>query len=53
MAMEKAMFRAHGIGYAQYAQKLEQRIKVEQEREQDYLQSRRILEVMKANLFMK
>ncbi len=27
-----------GIGYAQYAQKLEQRMMVEQEQEQDYLQ---------------
>ncbi|MGE7907254.1 hypothetical protein ACQKNS_22925 [Peribacillus sp. NPDC094092] len=46
------MFQAHGIGYAQYAQKLEQRMMVEQEREQDYLQSRRITEEMKANLFL-
>lgn len=46
------MFQAHGIGYALYAQKLEQRIMVEQEREQDYLQSRRISEEMKSNLFL-
>lgn len=46
------MFQAHGISYAQYAQKLEQRIMVEQEREQDHLQSRRITDEMRANLFM-
>lgn len=45
------MFQAHGIGYALYAQKLEQRMMVEQEREQDYLQGRRISEEMRANLF--
>jgi hypothetical protein len=50
--MEKAMFQAHGIGYALYAQKLEQRMMVELEREQDYLQGRRISEEMRANLFL-
>lgn len=45
------MFQAHGISYALYAQKLEQRIMVEQERELDYLQSRRISEGMRTNLF--
>lgn len=50
--MEKAMFQAHGMGYAEYSQKLKQRLKVEQEREQDYLQSRRILEGIRANLFL-
>ncbi|MGE7591477.1 MULTISPECIES: hypothetical protein [Peribacillus] len=46
------MFQAHGIGYALYAQKLEQRMMVEQEREQDYLKSRRISDEMRANLFL-
>ncbi|WP_285769251.1 hypothetical protein [Peribacillus sp. SI8-4] len=50
--MEKAMFQAHGIGYALYAQKLEQRIMVEQERELDHLLSRRISEGMRSNLFL-
>lgn len=47
--MEKAMFQAHGMGYAEYSRKLDQRLKVEQEREQDYLQSRRIIEGMRTN----
>jgi hypothetical protein len=47
--MEKAMFQAHGIGYVEYSQRLDQRLKVEQEREQDYIQSRRILESVRIN----
>ncbi|WP_078412536.1 hypothetical protein [Priestia abyssalis] len=47
--MEKAMFQSHGMGYAEYSRKLDQRLKVEQEREQDYLQSRRIIEGMRTN----
>ncbi|MFC3883983.1 hypothetical protein ACFOU2_10980 [Bacillus songklensis] len=47
--MEKAMYQAHGMGYEEYSRKLDQRLKVEQEREKDYLQSRRILEGMRIN----
>ncbi len=43
------MFQSHGMGYAEYSRKLDQRLKVEQEREQDYLQSRRIIEGMRTN----
>ncbi|WP_174728173.1 hypothetical protein [Mesobacillus harenae] len=41
--MEKAMQGAHGVGYEVYSQKHEVRMKVEQKREQDYLQSQRIV----------
>ncbi len=34
---------AHGVGYEVYSQKHEVRMKVEQKREQDYLQSQRIV----------
>ncbi|OLN22592.1 hypothetical protein BTO30_08890 [Domibacillus antri] len=41
--MEKAMHASHGVGYAVYSQKHEVRIDVEQQREQDYLESRRMV----------
>ncbi|WP_394234544.1 hypothetical protein [Niallia oryzisoli] len=42
--MEKAMHHAHGIGYVVYCQKREERMKVENRREQEYSQSRKIAE---------
>lgn len=33
------MHQSHGIGYAEYNQKLEERIRVEQERDKEYLKS--------------
>lgn len=47
------MFQAHGIGYIEYSRKLDQRLKVEEAREQDYAQSRRILKKIQSNLFIK
>ncbi|OKL37719.1 hypothetical protein [Domibacillus mangrovi] len=41
--MEKAMHASHGVGYAVYSQKHEVRIDVEQQREEEYVTSRRIV----------
>jgi hypothetical protein len=41
--MEKAMQNSHGIGYEEYNLKHDVRMEVEQRREEDYLQSRRIV----------
>jgi hypothetical protein len=41
--MDKAMQSAHGVSLEVYCAKHEVRMKVEQRREQDYLQSQRIL----------
>lgn len=41
--MEKAMYKAHGVGYEQYSQKLDARMKVEQKRDQDYLKGKSIV----------
>ncbi|SFB12465.1 MULTISPECIES: hypothetical protein [unclassified Bacillus (in: firmicutes)] len=41
--MEKAMQGAHGIGYAEYSKSHEVRMEVEQRREEDYLQSQRMV----------
>jgi len=41
--MEKAMHSAHGVGYEVYSQKHEVRMKVEQKREREYIESRRIV----------
>ncbi|KGX89772.1 hypothetical protein N783_04030 [Pontibacillus marinus BH030004 = DSM 16465] len=41
--MEKAMQASHGIGYQEYSQRLDQRLKVEQRRQSDYEQSQRIV----------
>jgi hypothetical protein len=40
--MEKAMHNSHGIGYAEYSQKLEKRMDVELSREEDYRKSQLI-----------
>ncbi|WP_177174433.1 hypothetical protein [Salipaludibacillus aurantiacus] len=37
--MEKAMFQSYGIGYAEYNRDLDNRMKVEQERDKDHQQS--------------
>ncbi|WP_245629815.1 hypothetical protein [Domibacillus robiginosus] len=41
--MEKAMHASHGVGYAEYNQKHEVRMDIEQQREEDYQQSRRMV----------
>jgi len=41
--MEKAMYKAHGIGYEVYCLKHKLRMKVEKRRELDYLKSQRIV----------
>jgi hypothetical protein len=41
--MEKAMHASHGVGYEVYSQKHEVRIDVEQQREEEYLTSRRMV----------
>ncbi|MGD6817291.1 hypothetical protein [Metabacillus sp. 84] len=40
--MEKAMHQAHGMSYAEYGRKLDNRLKVEQEREKSYRESMRM-----------
>ena len=42
--MEKAMQKAHGIGYAEYSRSYEKRIEVEKARELDYKRSKRIVQ---------
>lgn len=37
--METAMFRAHGISYAEYDQDIDKKLDVEREREKEYQQS--------------
>ncbi|GHH96857.1 hypothetical protein [Neobacillus kokaensis] len=41
--MEKAMYSAHGVCFADYSRKLDVRMKVERRREREYLQSQHIL----------
>lgn len=41
--MEKAMHRAHGVGYQVYCQKQDIRLLIEKKREQDYLKSQQIV----------
>ncbi|MGO4888900.1 hypothetical protein ACJ2A9_14185 [Anaerobacillus sp. MEB173] len=41
--MEKAMQQSHGIGYAEYNRRLENRMKVEKQRELDYQKSLEIV----------
>ncbi|MBN8193598.1 hypothetical protein JI667_15720 [Bacillus sp. NTK074B] len=41
--MEKAMHGAHGIGYEVYKRKHDVRMQVEQKREREYKESRRML----------
>ena len=41
--MEKAMRRAHGVGYEVYSLKQDVRISVEKKREQEYLKSQQIV----------
>ncbi len=41
--MEKAMQGAHGVGYEVYKQKHQVRMQVEQKREQEYQESRRMI----------
>lgn len=37
--MEKAMHQSHGIGYAEYNQNLDERLRIEQERDKEYSKS--------------
>ncbi|MFC0478283.1 hypothetical protein ACFFHF_24140 [Robertmurraya beringensis] len=41
--MEKAMYAAHGVGYETYGRKHKVRMKIEKVRQQDYLQSQRMI----------
>ncbi|MEH7324439.1 hypothetical protein V7200_15435 [Cytobacillus firmus] len=41
--MEKAMQAAHGVGYEVYSRKHDIRMEVEKRREEDYLQSQRLV----------
>jgi hypothetical protein len=41
--MEKAMHQSHGMGYEEYSFKLKQRLQVEQKRQKDYENSRRMI----------
>jgi hypothetical protein len=41
--MEKAMYQSHGMGYQEYSYKLDQLLKVEQKRQDDYEESRRMV----------
>jgi len=41
--MEKAMYAAHGVGYETYSRRHKVRIKIEKARQQNYLQSRRMI----------
>ncbi|MED1470426.1 hypothetical protein ABE288_14835 [Bacillus salipaludis] len=41
--MEKAMHKAHGVGYQVYSQKHSVRIRVEKQRERNYRESKRLL----------
>jgi aminoglycoside/choline kinase family phosphotransferase len=41
--MEKAMHGAHGISYEVYSMNHDARMKVEKKREQDYIQSQRMV----------
>ncbi|MDR7000944.1 hypothetical protein [Neobacillus niacini] len=48
--MEKAMHKAHGVGYQVYSQKHSVRIKVEHKREQNYRESKRLLAEINSKL---
>jgi hypothetical protein len=41
--MEKALFGAHGVGYETYCRKHKIRMKIEHARQEDYLQSQRMV----------
>ncbi|WP_157843170.1 hypothetical protein [Bacillus sp. FJAT-42315] len=41
--MDKAMHGAHGVGYEVYSQNHEVRMDVERQREEDYINSRRMV----------
>ncbi|WP_201741268.1 hypothetical protein [Pradoshia eiseniae] len=49
--MEKAMRQAHGIGYEQYNQKLDVRMRVEKRRENSYLKSNEIVNDLNRRVF--
>ncbi|MBM7703633.1 hypothetical protein JOC83_002482 [Bacillus iocasae] len=38
------MFQAHGVGYAEYSRKLEQQLRVEKRRQEDYEKSKQIVQ---------
>jgi hypothetical protein len=48
--MEKAMQKAHGVGYEVYSRKLNVRIKVEKNREKDYHKSQMIVNDLERKL---
>ncbi|GGM35765.1 hypothetical protein GCM10011351_22300 [Paraliobacillus quinghaiensis] len=44
--MEKAMQQNHGIGFAEYERKLNNRLQIEREREKSYKQASRVVNEM-------
>jgi len=48
--MEKAMHGAHGIGYERYRRDNEKRIEVEQKREEEYQESRKVAMNINGNI---
>ncbi|WP_196121230.1 hypothetical protein [Anaerobacillus alkaliphilus] len=48
--MEKAMRQSHGIGYADYNRKLENRLRVERRREQDHKESMQMVSNIRMNM---
>ncbi|MEJ9211298.1 hypothetical protein P4S76_07420 [Bacillus smithii] len=51
--MEKAMHRAHGVGYKVYGSNHEMRMKVEKRREKDHCQSKQIVVEMNGKLYCR
>ncbi|WP_169749086.1 hypothetical protein [Ornithinibacillus californiensis] len=49
--MEKAMQTSHQMGYAEYCRKLENRMKVEKRRQEDYNKSKQIVAEIDSQLF--
>ncbi|WHY94196.1 hypothetical protein QNK12_12305 [Neobacillus cucumis] len=49
--MEKAMHKAHGVGYQVYSQKHSVRIRVENQRERNYRESKRLLAEITSKLY--
>jgi hypothetical protein len=49
--METAMFRAHGVSYAEYNQDLDTRLDVEREREKEYIKSVKFVAQQDRKLF--
>ncbi|GGA76858.1 hypothetical protein [Ornithinibacillus halotolerans] len=48
--MEKAMQKSHRMGYADYCRKLENRMKVERRRQEDYNRSKYVVAEIESNI---